>query len=154
MRTFDLTPLFRNTVGFDRMASLLDSVAQDTAPAYPPYNIEKFDDDSYGITMAVAGFGEDDLEIVVKENTLTVSGRIADAEKADRHFLHRGIAERAFERRFRLAEHIEVSDAALENGLLRVSLTRNVPEEARPKMIAIGSGKAKSRKVIEGKKAA
>lgn len=153
MRTFDLTPLFRNTVGFDRMANLLEGMAQEQAPSYPPYNIEKFDDDRYGITMAVAGFGEDDLDIVVKENTLTVSGRIEAPEGGDqRDFLYRGIAERAFERRFRLAEHIEVATAALENGLLHIALKRNVPEEARPKTIAITS--AKSKKAIEGKKAA
>ncbi len=152
MRTFDLTPLFRNTVGFDRMANVLEGLAQETAPSYPPYNIEKFDDDRYGITMAVAGFGDDDLEIVVKENTLTVSGRIAATEGETREFLHRGIAERAFERRFRLAEHIEVADASLQNGLLHIALKRDVPEEARPKTITIGKGE--SPKTIQGKKAA
>ncbi|MEQ8604636.1 MAG: Hsp20 family protein [Marivibrio sp.] len=154
MRTYDLSPLFRTSVGFDRLARMLDSVQADAAPSYPPYNIEKLDEDSYRVTMAVAGFGEEDLDVSVQENVLTISGRTADAvkngdeQKAERHFLHRGIAERAFERRFSLADHIKVEDAKLENGLLHVTLKREVPEEAKPRQIAI-NGKTQA-KAIEG----
>lgn len=153
MRTYDLSPLFRTSVGFDRLARMLDSVQADAAPSYPPYNIEKLNDDAYRVTMAVAGFGEDDLDVSVQENVLTIAGRTAETvkdgeEKAERHFLHRGIAERAFERRFSLADHIKVEDAKLENGLLHVTLKREVPEEAKPRQIAING---KSRTAIEGK---
>lgn len=153
MRGFDMTPLLRTTVGFDRLARTLDSLAADTAPSYPPYNIEKLDDDAYSITMAVAGFSEDDLDITVQENQLTVKGKIfADAEVAQRQFLHRGIAERAFERSFSLADHIKVADAKLENGLLHIALIREVPEEAKPRTIPIAT-KAVAKKAIEKKAA-
>jgi len=154
MRTYDLSPLFRTSVGFDRLARMLDSVQADSAPSYPPYNIEKLDEDSYRVTMAVAGFGEEDLDVCVQENVLTISGRTAEPvtegeSKVERQFLHRGIAERAFERRFSLADHIKVEDARLENGLLHVTLKREVPEEAKPRQIAI-NGKTQA-KAIEGK---
>lgn len=149
MRTFDMTPLFRNSVGFDRMARLLDGVATDQAPTYPPYNIEKVDEEAYRITMAVAGFAESDLDVEVKENQLTVTGRVEkqDANGNDRQYLHRGIAERAFERRFNLADHIKVAGANLVNGLLHIDLVREVPEAMKPKSIAInGNVKAISDK--------
>lgn len=152
MRTYDLSPLFRTTVGFDRMARLLDSMTQEQTAAYPPYNIEKLDEDSYQITMAVAGFREEDLELEVKENVLTIQGRKAGEEEAEntRTYLYRGIAERAFERRFNLADHIKVEGAILENGLLHVKLVREVPEELKPRKIAIDGGSARK---ISGKAA-
>ncbi|HET8727093.1 MAG TPA: Hsp20 family protein [Alphaproteobacteria bacterium] len=141
MRTFDLSPLFRSTVGFDRMSRLLDTAMQldDSALAYPPYNIEKRGDDLYRITMAVAGFGEDDLEVTQTENTLIVSGK---AKKQDEPaaYLYRGIAGRAFERRFQLADYIRVTGASLENGLLHIELAREVPEALKPRTIAIENG--------------
>ena len=147
MHSFDLTPLFRSTVGFDRMARLLDSVTRldEQAVSYPPYNIEKLDEDNYRITMAVAGFGEDELDVTVKDGTLIVSGK-AESKDAERKFLHRGIARRAFERRLQLADYIQVSGARLENGLLHVDLVREVPEAMKPRQIAINTvdGKTKS----------
>lgn len=139
MRTFDMTPLFRNSVGFDRMARLLDGVGAEQGPSYPPYNIEKVDESSYRITMAVAGFAESDLDVQVKDNQLTVTGRVekSDSEEKERHYLHRGIAERAFERRFNLADHIKVAGANLVNGLLHVDLVREVPEAMKPRTISI-----------------
>lgn len=151
MRAFDMSPLLRTTVGFDRLARSLDSLSADSTPAYPPYNIEKLSDDAYVVSMAVAGFAEDDLEITVKENTLTVKGKLTPPENQEvdeRIFLHRGIAERAFERRFSLAQHIEVADARLENGLLHIALKREVPESAKPKTIAI-STQATAQTVLE-----
>jgi molecular chaperone IbpA len=143
MRHFDLTPFYRSTVGFDRLFDLLDSAAGFDADsvAYPPYNIERLGDNEYRITMAVAGFGEDELKIDVKEQSLTVRGeKKADAKQ--RQFLHRGIAGRSFERRFQLADHVEVKGADLKDGLLHVDLVRNVPERLKPRVIAIGNGKA------------
>lgn len=153
MRTYDFTPLFRSTVGFDRLARLMDAANQvDNAPSYPPYNIEKISDDDYRITMAVAGFSEKDLEIVVQENSLLISGRLEKADESDeKTFLHRGIATRAFERRFDLADDIKVMGASVENGLLNVELVRVVPEEKKPRRIEIGAGAPKA---IEKKKAA
>jgi molecular chaperone IbpA len=143
MRTynFDLTPLFRSTVGFDRMGSLLDSAFNAEAPSYPPYNIEKLDEDAYRVTMAVAGFAREDLDIVQDNNSLTVKGEQAKSEDGPQ-YLHRGIATRAFERRFELADHVNVVDARLENGLLVVELKREVPEELKPRKIAIGAANA------------
>lgn len=146
MRSYDLSPLFRTSVGFDRMARMMDAMAQDTTPSYPPYNIEKLGDDTYRITMAVAGFGEENLSIEVKENQLRVTGRLEkDEEEVERQFLHRGIAERAFERRFSLADHIKVKDASLENGLLHIDLEREVPEEAKPRQIPISGSQGKTK---------
>ena len=143
MRSFDLSPLFRTTVGFDRMARALDTLADEPTNSFPPYNIESTGEDAYRITMAVAGFGENDIDITAQDATLVVSGRIdRSGEAEERKFLHRGIAERAFERRFNLAEHVVVTNAALENGLLHIDLVREVPEEKKPKKIAI-SGNAK-----------
>jgi len=140
MRNFDFTPLLRTTVGFDRMARALDTLADEPINSFPPYNIEAAGADAYRITMAVAGFGENDIDITAQDATLVVSGRIdRRSENGERKFLHRGIAERAFERRFNLAEHVVVTNAALENGLLHINLVRDVPEEKKPKKIAISS---------------
>lgn len=153
MRSFDLSPLFRTSIGFDRLNQLLDAAqAFDTAPGYPPYNIEKVDDDTYRITMAVAGFAEDDLDITVNDDVLTVAGRIADESDKERTFLHRGIATRAFERRYQLADHIKVTGARLDHGLLHLELAREVPEELKPRRIAIAG--SEGGKTIEGKKVA
>ncbi|MCK7459881.1 Hsp20 family protein [Idiomarina aminovorans] len=140
MATIDLSPLYRSSVGFDRMASLLDSALRsDTgATGYPPYNIELVAENQYAITLAVAGFEEDDLEIEVENGVLRVTGNKAE-ENEKREYLHRGIANRAFERKFSLAEHIEVTGAALKNGLLTVGLVKNIPEAKKPKRINIDS---------------
>ncbi len=138
MTTYDFAPLFRTAIGFDRLARLMDTaVSSAEAPSYPPYNIEKTGDDTYRLTMAVAGFRPEDLDMMVKENTLVISGRVAgEANKGE--VLYRGIAGRAFERRFVLADHIVVEGADLENGLLHVGLKRVVPEALKPRKIAIG----------------
>lgn len=143
MNTFDFTPLFRSTVGFDRLSRLLESNAlTEQETAYPPYNIVKVSDDNYRITMAVAGFNQQDIDITAKENQLLVQGRMA--QNADQQnqvtYLHRGIAGRAFEKRFQLADHIKVRNASLENGLLTIELAREIPEEMKPRKIAITSG--------------
>ncbi len=140
MTRFDFSPLYRTTVGFDHLSSLLDAVSRNdgAASGYPPYNIELLDKDSYRITMAVAGFSEDDLNIQVENEELTIRGRQAE-EKRERNFLHQGIGARQFERRFRLAEHVKVHNAKLENGLLHIELVREVPEAMRPRTIPIGS---------------
>ena len=140
MRTFDLTPLYRSTVGFDRFASLLDNVMSHdvAAPAYPPYNIEKTGDDAWRITVAVAGFSETDITIESREGQLVISGKkTATEEDQSRAYLHRGIAERAFERRFQLADHVKATGASIENGLLHVDLVREVPEALKPRRIEI-----------------
>ena len=136
MTGFDFAPLFRTAIGFDRLARLAEGVAANEAPTYPPYNIEKLGEDSYRITMAVAGFRPEDIELVVKDNTLVVSGRVT-AEPSQAETLYRGIAGRAFERRFALADHIVVEGAELQNGLLHVGLKRVVPEALKPRRIAI-----------------
>jgi len=151
MRTFDLSPLYRNTVGFDRLFSLLDSVGGvDAAPTYPPYNIERTGENTYRITVAVAGFTEAELGIEVKENALTLKGEKAAVEQTDNaQVLYRGIAARAFERRFQLADHMEVKGAVLENGLLHVDLVRNIPEAKKPRSIPIATSAA-APKSLEG----
>jgi len=148
MRTFDFSPLFRSTVGFDRLAAMLDATARldEQAYSYPPYNIEKLGDDSYRITMAVAGFGPENLEIVAKDRSLTVSGKSAQ-EKGGVEYLHRGLAGRAFERRFELADHVQVKGAALNNGLLHIDLVREVPEAMKPRTIAIAAGAPATAKI-------
>ncbi len=139
MRQFDFAPLYRSTVGFDRLVQLLDSVGGVDADGYPPYNIERLGENEYRITMAVAGFAQDELNVEVKEQSLLVSGHKKPDEK-DRTFLHRGIAARSFERRFQLADHVEVKGADVKDGLLHVELVRNLPERMQPRTIAIGSG--------------
>jgi molecular chaperone IbpA len=144
MRSYDFSPLFRSTVGFDNLARLMDTVSGEQAPAYPPYNIEKTGEETYRISMAVAGFSENDLDIQTRENKLVITGQIEKAEDGeDRTYLHRGIAERSFERQFSLADHIKVSGARLENGLLHVELAREVPEAMRPRSIEINANKPK-----------
>ncbi len=155
MRTMDLSPLYRASVGFDRLLKTLDSASrvEESAFSYPPYNIEKVSEDAYRIVMAVAGFGEDELDITAKENSLVISGRKEKAEGEDEvTFLHRGIANRAFERRFDLADHIKVTGAKLENGLLAVELVREIPEAMKPRSISITNGDKKA-KVIENEAA-
>ena len=140
MRHFDLTPFYRSTIGFDRLVDRLDAAGGLDADAngFPPYNIERLGENEYRISMAVAGFGETDINVEVKETTLTVSGAQKAAEKkAD--FLHRGIAGRSFERRFQLAEHVEVSGAELKDGLLHIDLVRNLPERMKPRQITIST---------------
>lgn len=153
MRNFDLSPLFRSTVGFDRMTRLLDAATRldDSALSYPPYNIEKTGENAYRITMAVAGFSEDELNITAQENSLVISGKVGTPEE-ERKFLYRGIAGRAFERRFELAEHIKVAGASLVNGLLHVDLVREIPEAMKPRSIKI-EAKAEKPQVIENKAA-
>ena len=150
MRTIDFSPLYRSVVGFDRLASLLETAAADGAAGYPPYNIERTDENAYRIEIAVAGFRPDELNIEVKENLLTVQGRKA-ANDETRRYLHRGLAERDFERRFQLADYVVVTDANLADGLLSISLKRELPEALKPRRIEIGSGKSQ---LIEGEKAA
>lgn len=154
MRQFDLSPLYRSTVGFDRMFSMLDQMGGvDQAPSYPPYNIERTGENAYRISVAVAGFGEADLTIETKENTLTIRGsKEAREDGQKKEVLYQGIAARAFERRFQLADHVSVTGATLENGLLHVDLVREIPEAQKPRTIAIGS-KSEPR-TIEGRQAA
>ena len=155
MRTFDLAPLYRSTVGFDRLFSLLDNVAgyDNAAPGYPPYNIERTGENTYRISVAVAGFAEPEISIVAKENTLTIKGeKETKTDENKGEVLYQGIAARTFERTFQLAEHVEVKGASLENGLLHVDLVREVPEAKKPRQIAIGSGNNKP-KVVEAKAA-
>ena len=140
MRHVDFSPLYRSTVGFDRLFSLLDSMGQpeqSSSPSYPPYNIERTGENAYRISMAVAGFGKDDLEIEAKENTLHVKGEQQRDESAEGEMLFRGIAARNFERRFQLADHVEVRNANLENGLLHIELVREIPEAMKPRRISI-----------------
>lgn len=142
MRHFDLSPLYRSTVGFDRLFNMLDQASSfEAAPTYPPYNIERTAENAYRITIAVAGFAESELSLESRENTLTVRGA-KEAKAADeaREVLHQGIAARAFERRFQLADHVHVTGASLENGLLHVDLVREVPEAQKPRQIPIGKG--------------
>ena len=153
MRSYDLSPLFRSTIGFDRWAGLFEAAnrANRSASTYPPYNIEKRGDDAYRITMAVAGFGEADIDVTVQENLLVISGKLEDGKEPDTGYLHRGIAARGFERRFNLAEHVNVADARLANGLLAIDLVREVPEAKKPRRIEIRSAGVEA---IENKKAA
>jgi molecular chaperone IbpA len=143
MSTIDLTPLYRTVVGFDRMANMINTAQRlDGSQGYPPYNIELLDENEYAIEIAVAGFSEDDLDIEIKEGQLTVVGKkTAPADGAERNFLHQGIAERGFIRRFQLADHVVVTQADLKNGLLRIQLVRELPEAMKPRKIAIGGQK-------------
>ena len=155
MRTLDFSPLYRSVVGFDRLAGLLETAAADAATGYPPYNIERTGENAYRIEIAVAGFTPDELNLEVKENLLTVTGRKTandDAEN-ERNFLHRGLAERDFERRFQLADYVVVSEAALADGLLSISLRRELPEALKPRQIQITTG-ASGANLIEGEQAA
>jgi len=152
MRTSDYSPLYRTIVGFDRLANLIDAAGKaEPGAGYPPYNIEQLGEHEYQIELAVAGFAEDELDVEVKDSVLTISGkRHVDDDAAERTFLHRGIAERGFERRFHLADHVKVREAKLENGMLSVHLEREIPEEKKPRRIAI-NGRTEAR-LIEGGK--
>jgi molecular chaperone IbpA len=150
VRTIDFSPLYRSVVGFDRLADLLETATADAATGYPPYNIERTDENAYRVDIAVAGFRSEELEIEVKENLLTVTGRKA-ANDEPRRFLHRGLAERNFERRFQLADYVVVTDANLADGLLSISLKRELPEALKPRRIEIGTAQPS---LIEGEKAA
>ena len=150
MRTFDLAPLYRSTVGFDRLFSMLDGF--ESAPGYPPYNIERTGENDYRVTVAVAGFSESELSIEAKENTLTIKGSKQTKEESG-EVLYQGIAARAFERVFQLADHVQVKNASLENGLLHVDLVREIPEAKKPRQIQIGNGNAKAQ-VVDTKAAA
>jgi molecular chaperone IbpA len=152
MNTYDLSPLFRSTVGFDRISRLIDSAYKldERAVSYPPYNIAKLSEDLYEITMAVAGFKLSELNVVAEQNSLTVTGASEEKEDAGKAYLHRGIATRSFERKFSLADHVKVVDAQLNDGLLTLKLMREIPEASKPKKIVIGGGNG----VLEGLKAA
>ncbi len=146
--SMDYSPLYRTVVGFDRMANLIDTAQRlDGAQGYPPYNIEQVDENAYAIEVAVAGFGEEDLDIEIKESQLTVVGKKTGNDADSRNYLHRGIAERGFIRRFQLADHVVVTGADLKNGLLRIELVRELPEAMKPRKVTIGSGAA----MLEGK---
>jgi molecular chaperone IbpA len=150
MRQVDFSPLYRSTVGFDRLFSMLDQLAtsDNAGQTYPPYNIERTGENAYRITIAVAGFGEGDLSIEARENTLTVKGeKKAEGNGNGAEVLYRGIASRAFERRFQLADHVEVKGASLENGLLHVDLVREIPEEKRARQIPIGRAAAGAKQI-------
>lgn len=136
MRTFDFSPLFRSTVGFDHLASMLDAANRDSNTGYPPYNIEVTGQDNYRITLAIAGFSEDELSIETESNVLKVRGSKAE-QKEEKTYLHQGIAGRDFERRYQLADHVKVTNAALENGLLHIDLVKEIPEAMKPRKIAI-----------------
>ena len=153
MRTFDLTPLYRSTVGFDRVFDLLVNMGKADTGGYPPYNIERLDENDYRITLAVAGFSEDELDVELHENTLTVTGSRKDDEEG-RTFLYQGIAGRSFQRRFQLAEHVQVAGASLVNGLLNVELKREIPESAKPRKISISGEKAENVKILKDADAA
>jgi len=155
MRHFDLTPLYRSAIGFDRIGSLLDTLNtfEGEAPTYPPYNIERVAENDYRISMAVAGFSESDLDIEVKEHTLSIRGE-KRVEQENSTFLHRGIAARSFERRFQLADYVVVKGASLENGLLHVDLVRELPEAMKPRTIEITTKKdSEQPKVLDSKAA-
>ncbi|WP_108815491.1 Hsp20 family protein [Loktanella sp. Alg231-35] len=152
MRAFDLTPLYRATVGFDQIADLMDrALASDVGQnTYPPYNIEKTEEDAWRISIAVAGFSDDDLAIEVKDRALLITGRKA-SDEAERNYLHRGIATRAFERRFHLADHVRVTGATHENGMLNIDLTREVPEALKPRKIEIAAAGKTDANLVEAK---
>ena len=149
MRQFDFAPLYRSTIGFDRLVNLLDAVSGlgEEGVTYPPYNIERLGDNEYRITMAVAGFADDEIKVEVKENALTVKGE-RKPNGGEREFLHRGIAQRSFERRFQLADYVEVKGADLKDGLLHIDLVRNLPERMKPRTIAIGAGDGAAEKQL------
>jgi len=154
MRQFDLTPFYRSTVGFDRLFSLLDQVNGDGSPGYPPYNIERTGENDFRITVAVSGFSQNEISIVAKENTLTIKGeKVANENASKTEVLYRGIASRAFERQFQLADFVQVKNATLENGLLHVDLVREIPEAKKPRQIPIATA-APAPQVTEDKAAA
>ncbi|WP_315764726.1 MULTISPECIES: Hsp20 family protein [unclassified Bradyrhizobium] len=149
MRTYDFTPLWRSSIGFDRLLGLLDETQRAVDDNYPPYNIERLGEDRYQISLALAGFGPDELAITAEQNVLTVEGRKADKE--GREYLYQGISARPFKRQFNLADYVQVTNASFDNGLLRIELVREIPEAMKPRRIAIGTGPVEK---IEQKKAA
>lgn len=153
MRSFDFAPLYRASVGFDQIADMMDRVFTNDAPqpSYPPYNIEKTDENAYRISIAVAGFSESDLTVEVKENALIIAARKGEKDDKAAQYLHRGIATRAFERRFTLADHVRVTGATHQDGLLHIELTREVPEALKPRRIAITAGAAVEKDVVDAK---
>ena len=152
MQTFDFTPFYRSTVGFDRLFSALDGLnVSEAKSSYPPYNIERTGDDSFRISVAVAGFSDSDIAIETKENNLTIKGGKTDTDTIERQFLHRGIAERAFDLRFQLADYVEVTSAKLENGLLHLDLKRELPESKKPRQIKISAAPSEGQ-AIENKR--
>jgi len=156
MRSFDLTPFYRSTVGFDRLFSLLDQASGDSTGGYPPYNIERTGENAYRISVAVSGFAQNELSIVAKENTLTIKGEKATADNGENkpEVLYRGIAARAFERVFQLADFVQVKNASLENGLLHVDLVREIPEAKKPRTIPITTAAPAQPAIETGEKAA
>jgi molecular chaperone IbpA len=155
MRSYDLAPFYRSTIGFDRLFSLLDQTSGDQAPGYPPYNIERTGENAYRISVAVSGFAEPELSFVAKENTLTIKGGKTANENGNEQneVLYRGIASRAFERVFQLADYVQVKTASLENGLLHVDLVREIPEAKKPRNVPISSSAVAQGKAIEGQQA-
>jgi len=151
MRTLDFSPLFRSTVGFDRLFDLVETAQRAGEDHYPPYNIERLTDDRYQITLAVAGFSPDEISITAEQNVVTIEGN--KAEKADREFLYRGISTRQFKRQFSLADYVQVKDAAFDNGLLRIELLREIPEAMKPRRIAINGAPAGNVHQLEGRAA-
>ncbi len=151
MRTLDFSPLFRSTIGFDRLFDLVENAQRATEDHYPPYNIERLADDRYQITLAVAGFSPDDISITAEQNVVTVEGN--KLEKADREFLYRGISTRQFKRQFSLADYVQVKGASFDNGLLRIELLRGVPESMKPRKIAINGAPVSNVHQLEGKAA-
>ena len=151
MTTFDFSPLYRTSVGFDRLASMMSSATrQDQGNSYPPYNIRTTGEDNYQITMAVAGFSEEEINITSEQNRLVITGSRADEKEEQGEYLHRGIATRSFERRFNLADHVKVVSASLENGLLHIDLERELPEAMKPRTIKIGKPKKRLLDVKKG----
>jgi molecular chaperone IbpA len=151
MRTYDLTPLFRSTIGFDRLFDLVETAQRAAEDNYPPYNIERLDEDRYQITLAVAGFSPDEIAITAEQNVVTVEGGKPD--KGEREFLYRGISTRQFKRQFSLADYVRVSNAAFDNGLLKIELVREVPEAMKPRQIAINGASTAGVRQLEGKAA-
>jgi molecular chaperone IbpA len=151
MRTYDLSPLFRSTIGFDRLFNLVETAQRAAEDNYPPYNIERIADDRYQITLAVAGFSPDEISITAEQNVVTVEG--TKVEKAEREFLYRGISTRQFKRQFSLADYVQVTDASFDNGLLKVELVREIPEAMKPRRIAINGSSADPVHQLEAKAA-
>ncbi|KFB09116.1 Hsp20 family protein [Nitratireductor basaltis] len=155
MRHVDFSPLYRSTVGFDRLFTMLDSIGQPDTPSYPPYNIERTGEDAYRISMAVAGFSEDDISLEAHRNVLTIKGEKQEEDREENvELLYRGIASRSFERRFQLADFVEVAGATLKDGLLHIELKRNIPDEMKPRRIPIARANGNANKQIEAKTAA
>lgn len=155
MRHVDFSPLYRSTVGFDRLFTMLDSIGQPDTPSYPPYNIERTGEDAYRISMAVAGFSEDDISLEAHRNVLTIKGEKQEDDRDETaELLYRGIASRSFERRFQLADFVEVAGATLKDGLLHIELKRNIPDEMKPRRIPIARATGNANKQIEAKTAA